>query len=247
MLSNREQAVIGSADGIARTRTGVKPINQEFQSLVDKVTHVVRQSIVEGRTRPGEALSISDLAIDLGVSPSPVREALQRLAGQGLVELRPARTPIVAPLELEDLHEIYRLRLLLEVDAVARACPQLTDEDLRDLKAEFEAMTTAPADSDHFWDSHDAFHQILWRPVFTERLSRLITQLWQAGQRYLRVVYGETDALQKHSPLERHLPLLEAARARDGVIMRAALTEHLASSEGELASKLAAVLGAADA
>jgi DNA-binding GntR family transcriptional regulator len=235
--------VIGLAEPMARTRTGVKPIKQESQSLVDKVTHVVRQSIVEGRLRPGEALSISDLAIDLGVSPSPVREALQRLAGQGLVELRPARTPIVAPLELEDLHEIYRLRLLIEVDAVARACPQLTDGDLQDLEAEFEVMTTAPADSDQFWNSHDAFHQILWRPVFTERLSRLITQLWQAGQRYLRVVYGETDALRQHSAHERHLPLLEAAHARDGARMRAALTEHLASNEGELATKLKAVLG----
>jgi DNA-binding GntR family transcriptional regulator len=225
------------------TFTGIAPIKQETQSLVDRVTHVVRQSIVEGRLRAGETLSITDLARDLGISHSPVREALQRLAGQGLVELRQARTAIVAPLELEDLHEIYRLRLLLEVDAAERACPLLTDDALEQLAAEFKRVTSAPQDSDLFWESHDALHLVLLRPVLTARLTRLVTQLWQASQRYLRVVYGETDALREHSAYERHLPLLEAARTRDGGVMRAALTDHLASVELELARWLAAAIG----
>ncbi len=227
---------------MAKTRTGIEPIRQETQSLVDRVTHIVRRSIIDGRIRPGETLSISDLAADLDVSPSPVREALQRLASQGLVELRPARTAIVAPLQLDDLHEIYRLRLLLEVDAAERACPQLTDHDVDDLEQEFARMHAAPPDSDEFWDSHEAFHLILMRHVVSERLARLVTELWQASQRYLRVVYGETDALREHSAFDRHLPLLEAARSRESARMRDALTDHLASNELELAERLAAVL-----
>jgi DNA-binding GntR family transcriptional regulator len=78
--------------------------------------------------------------------------------------------------------------------------------------------------------------------VSTERLDRLITELWQAAERYIRVVYGETDALREHSAYERHLPLLEAARTRNAATMRKALTAHLRSNERELSGKLETIL-----
>jgi DNA-binding GntR family transcriptional regulator len=228
---------------VTETRTGVTPIHQEVQSLVDRVTHAVRQSILDGRLRPGETLSISDLATDLRTSHSPVREALQRLSGQGLVELRPARTAIVAPLKLDDLHEIYRLRLLNEVEAVGRACPLLTDADLAELEEQFSILKAAELDSEEFWASHNGLHRTLMRPVATERLDRLITELWQAAERYIRVVYGETEVLRERTAYERHLPLLEAARTRNAATMRKALTAHLRSNERELSSKLDTILG----
>jgi DNA-binding GntR family transcriptional regulator len=67
------------------------------------------------------------------VSLSPVREALQRLSGQGLILLRPARTAVVAPLDAADLEEIYRLRGLIEVDALTRAAPLLQDAQLEQI------------------------------------------------------------------------------------------------------------------
>lgn len=220
------------------TKTGIAPIVTATQSLVDRVSHAVRQAILEGRLRPGEALSISNLAADLGVSHSPVREALQRLSGQGLVVLRPARTAIVAPLDLEDLSEIYRLRRLIEVDAAARAAPTLTDENLRTLEREFEVMVGAVHDSEEFWDSHNAFHLSLMTPALTPRLERIVTELWHAGERYIRIVYLETDVLFTRSPRDRHLPLLTAARSRKSATMRKALTDHLQSNEREIVKSL---------
>lgn len=220
------------------TRTGITPIATETQSLVDRVSHAVRRAILEGRLRPGEALSISDLAIDLGVSHSPVREALQRLSGQGLVVLRPARTAIVAPLELEDLQEIYRLRRLIEVDVAARAAPELSDEHIARLETELNAMRDEAVDSDDFWNSHNAFHRALLAPVLTSRMERMITELWHAVERYLRIVYIETDVLFTRSPYDRHRPLLDAARLRDPSTMAAALTEHLESNEREVVNSL---------
>lgn len=220
------------------TKTGIAPISTETQSLVDRVSHAVRRAILEGRLRPGEALSISDLAADLGVSHSPVREALQRLSGQGLVVLRPARTAKVAPLELEDLHELYRLRRLIEVDTAARAAPELTDEDLTRLQSELDAMSDHAPDSDVFWDHHNAFHRSLLMPALSPRTERMITELWHAVERYLRIVYIETDVLFARSPHDRHRPLLEAARARDPAMVAAALTEHLQSNEREVVASL---------
>lgn len=226
------------------TKTGVASIATETQSLVDRVSHAVRAAILEGRLRPGETLSISDLAADLGTSHSPVREALQRLSGQGLVVLRPARTAIVAPLELDDLHEIYRLRRFVEVDAAGRAAPLLTEELLTRLRRDFEKLVSAEHDTDEFWRDHNAFHLTLMEPVLTPRLERFVTELWHAAERYIRIVYSETDVLFARSPRERHLPLLEAAEKGKSADMRKALTAHLDSNELEIAKTLQEILAA---
>ena len=225
------------------TRTGIAPIFPATQSLVDRVSHAVRRAILEGKLRPGETLSISDLAADLGVSHSPVREALQRLSGQGLVVLRPARTAIVAPLSLGDLQEIYRLRGLIEVDAAGRAAPMLSDEELAELARELDVMSAAATDGDAFWDSHTAFHRGLMAPVLTPRLQRLVTELWHAGERYLRIVYIETNVLQAHSPHDRHRPLLDAARSRTAKTMRTALTDHLGPTNARSVASLGPTIG----
>jgi DNA-binding GntR family transcriptional regulator len=224
------------------TRTGIEPLALESQSLVDRVSHAVRAAILEGRLRPNEPLSISDLASDLNVSHSPVREALQRLSGQGLVVLRQARSAIVAPLELEDLREIYRLRELLEVDAAGRAARLLTDENLALMASELELLSKAIVDTDDFWDHHNAFHRALMAPALTPRQERLITELGHAAERYLRVVYSETAVFFSRSPADRHLPLLEAARTRRTATVRKALSEHLRSNAREITSNLAEIL-----
>ena len=229
------------------SRTGVAPIYNETQSLVDRVTHVVRQSIVDGSLRPGEAVSISDLATDLGVSHSPVREAIQRLSAQGLIQLRPARTAMVAPLKVDDLHDIYRLRKLIEVDAAVRAAPDLTDKDLKELERQFEIMVQTDIDTDEFWRLHDEFHRGLMRPAATDRLTQIVNELWKAAERYIRVVYSEEGIMRVHSAEERHRPLLEIARTRDGAAMGKALTEHLESNEAEISTHLAQILDAAAA
>ena len=224
------------------TRTGIQPLFPESQSLVDRVSHAVRTAILEGRLKPGETLSISDLATDLGVSHSPVREALQRLSSQGLVVLRQARTAIVAPLELDDLREIYHLRQLLEVDVAVRAAPLLEDEHLAQLEREFGLMSSAVIDSDTFWNHHNAFHGALMAPAMTPRQQRAITELTHAPERFLRVVYSETDVLFTRSPADRHRPLLEAARTRRAGTMRKALTEHLRSNQREIIASLESML-----
>ena len=224
------------------TRTGIQPLFPESQSLVDRVSHAVRTAILEGRLKPGETLSISDLATDLGVSHSPVREALQRLSSQGLVVLRQARTAIVAPLELDDLREIYHLRQLLEVDVAVRAAPLLEDGNLVQLEEEFGLLSSAVIDSDTFWNHHNAVHGALMAPAMTPRLQRAITDLTHAAERFVRVVYSETDVLFTRSPADRHRPLLEAARTRRAGTMRKALTEHLRSNQREIIASLESML-----
>jgi DNA-binding GntR family transcriptional regulator len=224
------------------SRTGLTPIAQEKESLVDRVFDAVRQSIIAGRLRAGEALSISDLAGDLGVSHSPVREALQRLAGQGLVELRPARSAIVAPLDVEDLTEIYRIRELLEVDAAARACPDLEPEDIAELEGQLRYLADTSPRTDEFWIHHDRFHRALMRPALSPRLDRITKENWSAAERYVRIVYADSEPFESRSPEDRHRPLLEAAKARNAPGMRKALGQHLKKNEEEMTAQVRRIL-----
>jgi DNA-binding GntR family transcriptional regulator len=213
---------------------GLREIKTDGQSLVDQITQEVRRAIVEGQLRPGEPLSISTLSERLAISHIPIREALQRLAGQG--------SAVVAPLEVEDLKEVYRLRELVEVDAVARAVTDLTDADLAQLHIELDGMANRARDDERFWTHHEAFHLILMRPAMTPRLRRMIDDLWKAAERYIRLTYMEgSETRDGHSARERHVPLLEAAESRSPKRMRQALLEHLQRNEEELVERTARI------
>jgi DNA-binding GntR family transcriptional regulator len=103
-------------------------------------------------------------------------------------------------------------------------------------------MSDAPPDTDEFWESHNAFHLALMNPVMTPRLQRVITDLWHAGERYVRIVYVETDALFKRSPDARHRPLLVAARSRNAAKLSKAIGQHLSSDEREILKTLGGTL-----
>jgi DNA-binding GntR family transcriptional regulator len=117
---------------------------------------------------------------------------------------------------------------------VVRATQLLQAGDLEELEREFCLLSDSASESDVFWRSHEAFHHMLMRPVLTPRLDRLITELWHASERYVRVIYMETDALERLSAHERHLPLLEAAQSGSESEMRKAITAHLQCNEKEL-------------
>src|ERR1700754_2110691 len=91
----------------------------------------LRRSITAGRLRPGTAIRQDALAEELGVSRVPLREALKTLQGEGLVSYQAHRGYFVEMLSLDDLREAYRIREILEEEAVRRAVPQLTAADVR--------------------------------------------------------------------------------------------------------------------
>jgi DNA-binding GntR family transcriptional regulator len=121
---------------------------------------------------------------------------------------------------------------------------ELTDADVEIVERQFELLSAAATDSDPFWDAHNAFHTALMAPVLSMRLERVTTELWHAAERYIRIVYMETDVLFTRSPRERHEGLLAAARARDGKALRAAMTDHLRRNYEEVAGSLKRILPA---
>src|SRR5437870_8767566 len=115
----------------------VTRILQEGEPLVRNAsvaaTEVIREAIIDGRLEPGRRLKEEDLARELGISRTPVREALLMLQAEGLVVATPNRGAIVRVHDAEDLDDLYQLRALLEGHATRRATPRISDEEIESL------------------------------------------------------------------------------------------------------------------
>lgn len=176
----------------------------------------LRAAILEGDLRPGQRVNQEAWAARVGVSLIPIREALGTLAGEGLVTYRPRRGYAVTELDLGELEEIYRIRGLLETDALERGVPHATDADVERLGAAASECRAAAARGDAVAQlaANRRFHDALHALAGSTTLVRLIDQLWDTTEAYRALYYalpGEADAAH-----EAHEALVEAVAARDG-------------------------------
>lgn len=216
---------------MATSRGAVQPITS--RSVVEQATEELRRAILTGSLAPGAEYSLRELAGMLAISFIPVREALRSLESEGLVIMRPGRSLVIAPLDLDDLRGIYRLRRALEPEIARRSCVLLTDRELELLEsraAEFGAREHGMAD---IYDDHHAFHLALLAPAATTWDIRVLTTLWRAGERYIRIGFGrlDPDPAEHERRGKAHADLLAAFRTRDPDAVAAAVEQHLARNE----------------
>jgi DNA-binding GntR family transcriptional regulator len=210
--------------------------------LVDQVATSIRDDILSGRLRPGQRIMVAALAKELGVSHIPVREAIRRLEAESLITTVPRRSTVVAEVRLEELHEIYDLRRLIEGDTVMRAAPAYSSEDLVTIDEAMQRLGKAdPRDlGSDFWAAHQAFHWAVLAPAIDPWRKRMLGQLWQSSERYHRLftlVFGSlADAQAEH----RHLA--EAAHLGDPQEMNQLLTAHLHRTENTVVAGFVASL-----
>ena len=213
-------------------------------SVVDLVIREVRRSILDGSLPPGSPVSITELSERLEVSHIPVREALRRLEGEGLVELRRSRSAVVAPLSREDFEDVFHLRGLLEADVYARAVKLFTAEDVEELEAAFAALAIRPEDDlESLSARHVEFHRLLARPAASEWDRRLLDLIWQANERYMFLILGELMEDRPTVFRDAHLPFMEAVRSRSPRAARSAVTAHLGHGLGLIGPRLEAARG----
>lgn len=209
----------------------VRPI--ESRSVVEQVMTELRRSILSGALAPGRELSLRELAEMLGVSIIPVREALRSLESEGLVLTRPGRSARVAPLDLEELQSIYRLRRRLEPEIAQRSCRLLTVAELDRLEEQAIGFGRRDRTMNEIYDGHHAFHLALLAPAATAWDIRILSTLWRASERYIRIGWGRLDPdPQEHERREQHhVELVSAFRQRDPEVASAAVLQHLARNE----------------
>lgn len=172
----------------------------------------LRTEILSGSLSPGSRLVQEDLADRLGVSRIPVREALQLLASEGLVSHVPNRGYFVTELSISDLQEVYRLRQLLEAEAIRQAVPALSDADVAGLR-HYAAAVDEAADLEAITAANRRFHFALFDAAGMPRLTRLLHQLWDSSDIY-RSLYFQQGANRQRVRGE-HAEMLEAIERRD--------------------------------
>jgi DNA-binding GntR family transcriptional regulator len=213
----------------------------EDRSVTDQVTTELRRAIISGSMEPGQEFSLREAAGHLGVSFIPVREALRTLEKEGLILTRPGRSAIVAPVHLEDLHAIYRLRHNLEPEIASRSCALLSSEVLDRLERDAVAFGREDWGIDEVYEAHQEFHLALLAPAATEWDLRILTTLWQAAERYIRIGFRRLDPQpeEHHRREHAHEELLTAFRGRDPRTVAQAVSDHLERNEQIARSALA--------
>ena len=160
----------------------------------DRAAAALRSAILDGALKPGQRVNQEEWAARTGVSLIPVREALGALAGEGLVTYRPRRGYAVTELDLAGLEETYRLRRLLETDALRRGVPRATQADLAALRQEADACALAAASCDvaEQLAANRRFHDRLHSLAGSAPLTRLIDLLWDSTEAYRALYYALT-------------------------------------------------------
>ena len=196
-----------------------------YRTTPDLIADELREDIRRGLLVGGQALQQEELAARFGVSRIPVREALLRLEGEGLVAVYPNRGAVVSRLSIEEVREIYHLRRLLEGDALARAVRRMNEADLKRIDTAMDQAERGAGDPD--WAILDAaFHEALYAPAGHARQSAMIAALSGTVDRY----WSAYQALPDHTEqwLDDHRRIVAACRARDAEVARQVLHEHLA-------------------
>ena len=199
----------------------------------------LRRAIVSGELAPGEQVLQDALAERFGVSRVPLREALKILEGEGQVTYRPHRGYFVATLDLDDLREVYRIRDLLETEAVTKAVEQITPEELKEVEVALHEVERAAktADLGVMATANRTFHFLLIEAAHMPRLSRLVRILWDATDAYRSFYYSEGG--HRETVLKEHRAVLAAVKAGDADKAVSVLRSHRERAVEALARALA--------
>jgi len=205
--------------------------------LSDTAYNVLRQRIVSLRLPPGMRLDEEELIADLGVGRTPLREAIARLQHEGLVMVMPRRATIVAPLDLEDLHQLIEARLVLEPDVAARAARRSNPDLAAALAEAVDAADRAArsGDVDAYVDSDLRFHDAVADACGNVHLARankhvniLSMRFWHLGFR----VAGPPSAA------NHHRTLMAALVAGDEPAARVCASAHIENFRQRLRTAL---------
>ena len=207
--------------------------------LIEEIARVLREQIVEGALEPGRRLSERDLGARLGVSRTPLREALRLLAGERLVEVRPRRGARVAPLDSTVVEDVYPVLSCLERLAANMACQNIGDDALADLAAAVEKMRGARSRKDRrrFLALSREFHEAVLAAAGNDTLRQLQRQLSGQVQR-ARFHSLESDR-DWDEALREHAGLLAALRKRNGAAAVEAVSRRLTTDKKKALRELA--------
>ena len=191
----------------------------------DQVVEELRRGILGGTLAPGTPLVLAELAAQLGVSRTPIREAIRDLASEGLVDVDSYRSSVVHTPTPAEAQEVYELRLLLEPLAVRSAVERATDAHLARAGALQRAMAGSD-DAGHWVLLNRDFHAVLLEPAASSKLLGILASLRDAATVHVAMSL-RADPSQRAASDRQHAALLDAHARRDAELAVELTIAHL--------------------
>jgi DNA-binding GntR family transcriptional regulator len=198
-------------------------------------TELIREAILDGRLPPGQRLKEEELARELGISRTPVREALLVLQTEGLVDAAPNRGAVVRSHDGDDLEDLYQLRALLEGYAARRAAANITDAALLGLWAScerFEALIDG--DIGELVKENLLFHNVILDAAQSRRVAELIRKVIELPLVYRSYIWYSVE--QRKISAHYHRQITKALESRDGERAELVMKEHVFEARDVLVS-----------
>ncbi len=216
----------------------LKVNKNEYLPLRDVVFNTIRDAILEDLLKPGERLTEKNLSDRIGVSRTPIREALRKLELEGFVEILPRKGAVVSKISEKDVENVLEIREALEYLAVQLACIHMTDADIAQLKNAKDNFEDAyeTIDSDLLAQKDEAFHKIILESTKNEKLVLIINNLREYIYRY-RLTYLRDKSYRKKIVTE-HQKIYEALEKRDIKASQKTITEHIENQKKQLLSHI---------
>ena len=210
----------------------------EYLPLRDVVFNTLRQAIITGEFAPGERLMEISLANRLGVSRTPVREAIRKLELEGLVIMIPRKGAQVARITEKNLRDVIEIRTVLEEFAAVLACERIDQSGLHDLRQAYEDFIRSVENGDilDIVDKDETFHDTIFRATNNDRLISIINNLREQFYRY-RMEYVK-DIRQRSNLVEEHRELLDAISSRDSIKAKELMKTHLLNQQQEVINNI---------
>ncbi len=205
-----------------------------YKPLRDIVFETLREAIINQTLKPGERLMEIQLADEMGVSRTPVREAIRKLELEGLVVMVPRKGAYVAGISMKDIHEVYELRSALEALAASLAAARITDEELEKMERQVlkEAEETELNNLSGIVAIDTTFHDLLYQAAHNQRLVQFINILQEQLQRFRAASLSKPG--RSKTALDEHKKIVEALGERDARLAAKLATEHIENAENAM-------------
>lgn len=213
-------------------------MDDEYLPLRDVVFNTLRQEILTGKLKPGERLMEIHLANKLGVSRTPIREAIRKLELEGLVIMMPRRGAEVAQISWKSLKDVLEVRRALDVLAIELACERMTQEDLGSLYHACENFeeATKTKDTRKIAEADVAFHDIIVASTGNKRLIQLVNNLSEQMYRY-RFEYIK-DSNQHQMLVQEHKEMYQHIQSADKAEAASVVRKHIDNQEEAIIKQL---------
>ncbi|MEH7383400.1 GntR family transcriptional regulator [Bacillus sp. JJ1533] len=197
-----------------------------YRTKKEMIYQILREEILNGQYKFGEKLVISRLAIRFESSEIPVREAINLLESEKLIEFKPHVGAVVSTLSAKDIREIFELRVELEGLATRLAVEALTEENFSELRKILDDSVQAFKDKDYirFEELNVAYHNKIYSACNNQLLIRTIDDLWSNTKRYPSLFKGNDEHIQ--ASIHEHEDIYRALLRKDGMLSESYMIKH---------------------